>query len=141
MGNISNTGVDWIGKLTGGFEYNKKHGSGALTVFPRSRATVINNTFTGNWAGVDDKGSGSTYINSIFWNNNLPGGISPGSRYELDVLDSTGVKGCFIHGDKNDLRGTISPLENTFDPTNPNFDADYIPQSPEYIGVGYRQEN
>lgn len=138
IGNVSNTGLDYNRSISENLKYNEKHGSGALTVFPRSRATVIRSTFTDNWAGVDDKGSGSTYVNNIFWNNNRLGGISPGDRYELDLSSGEGVKGNFIHGDVNDLRGIISPIENTFDPPNPQFDSSFIPHSEEYSGVGYR---
>ena len=108
VGNVSNMGVDYVGLLTGG-EYHPEHGSGAMTVFAESRATVSRCTFTGNWNGVDDDGTGSTYVDSIFWKNNLDGGISPGSRYELDITDAAGVRGSFIHGDVNDLRGTVQP--------------------------------
>ena len=72
---------------------------GAMTVFERSRAEVSRCTFTGNWAGVDDNGTGSTYVNSIFWNNTLKGGISTGARYEIDITSGGGVRESFIHGE------------------------------------------
>jgi hypothetical protein len=137
VGNISNMGVDYVG-LLGGTEYHPEHGSGAMTVFDGSRATVSNSTFTGNWNGVDDDGTGSTYVKTIFWNNTLRGGISPGSRYEIDITDGAGVRGSFIHGDVNDLRGTINRDVNTIDPPDPRFDAQFSPQAPQYVGVGYR---
>ena len=128
VGNIANLGVDYVGLLTGG-EYHPEHGSGALTVFERSRATVSRCTFTGNWNGVDDDGTGSTYVDSIFWKNTLKGGISTGARYEIDIVDGAGVRGSFIHGDVNDLRRTIDPKANTFDPPDPRFDAHFVPQA------------
>jgi parallel beta helix pectate lyase-like protein len=137
VGNVSNMGVDYVGLLTGG-EYHPEHGSGAMTVFEGSRATVSRSTFTGNWNGVDDGGTGSTYVDSIFWKNTLAGGISSGARYELDILDGSGVKGTFILGDVDDLRGTISREANTFDPPDPRFDLRFVPQAPEYRAVGYR---
>ena len=137
VGNVANMGVDVVG-LLGGAEYRPEHGSGALTVFDGSRAAVSRSTFTGNWNGVDDNGSGSTYVNSIFWKNTLRGGISPESRYELDVVDAEGVRGSFIHGEINDLRGTINRDANTMDPPDPRFDAQYVPQAPQYASVGYR---
>jgi hypothetical protein len=137
VGNVANLGVDYVGLLTGG-EYHPEHGSGAMTVFDGSRATVSRSTFTGNWNGVDDTGTGSTYDATIFWKNNLGGGISPGPRYEVDIVDGAGVKGSFIHGDVNDLRGTISKELNTFNPPDPRFDAQFAPRAPEYAGVGYR---
>jgi hypothetical protein len=137
VGNVSNLGVDYVGMLSGG-EYHPEHGSGAMTVFERSRATVTRSTFTGNWNGVDDNGAGSTYVDTIFWKNTLAGGISPGPRYELDITDGTGVRGSFLHGDVADLRGTINRDANTFDPPDPRFDARFSPQAPQYASVGYR---
>jgi hypothetical protein len=137
IGNIANLGVDYIGMLTGG-EYHTENGSGAMTVFEGSRAEVSRCTFTGNWAGVDDNGTGSTYVKSIFWNNTLKGGISTGARYEIDITSGVGVRESFIHGETNDLRGTIDRAVNTFDPPDPRFDAQFVPQAPEYAAVGYR---
>jgi Right handed beta helix region len=137
VGNVSNMGVDYVG-LLGGAEYLPEHGSGAMTVFEGSRATVSRSTFTGNWNGVDDNGTGSTYVDAIFWRNTLGGGISPGPRYELDITDGAGVRGSFIHGNINDLRGRINKEANTFDPPDPRFDARFSPQASQYAGVGYR---
>ena len=137
VGNMANLGVDYVGLLTGG-EYHPEHGSGAMTVFEGSRAEVSRCTFTGNWAGVDDNGTGCTYVKSIFWNNTLKGGISAGARYEIDITNGGGVRESFIHGETNDLRGTISRAVNTFDPPDPRFDAQFVPQAPEYGAVGYR---
>jgi Right handed beta helix region len=137
VGNVANLGVDYVGMLSGG-EYHPEHGSGALTVFEGSRVDVTRCTFTGNWNGVDDNGSGSTYVDSIFWKNSLAGGISPGARYELDITDAAGVKGSFIHGEVNDLRGTINREANTFDPPDPRFDPQFSPQAAQYKTVGYR---
>jgi hypothetical protein len=137
VGNVANLGVDYVGLLTGG-EYHPEHGSGAMTVFEGSTATVSRCTFTGNWNGVDDNGTGSTYADSIFWRNTLAGGISAPPRYELDITDGSGVRGTFIHGEVNDLRGTIDKSANTFDPPDPRFDAQFVPQAPQYARVGYR---
>ena len=137
VGNMANLGVDYVGLLTGG-EYHPEHGSGAMTVFEGSRAEVSRCTFTGNWAGVDDNGTGCTYVKSIFWNNTLKGGISTGARYEIDITNGGGVRESFIHGETNDLRGTISRAVNTFDPPDPRFDAQFVPEAPEYGAVGYR---
>ncbi len=137
VGNIANMGVDYVGMLTGG-EYLPEHGSGALTVFAGSRATVSRCTFTANWNGVDDNGTGSTYVDSIFWRNTRGGGISRGARYQLDITDASGVRGSFIHGDVNDLRGTINKALNTFDAPDPRFNAQFVPEAPQYARVGYR---
>jgi hypothetical protein len=137
VGNIANLGVDYVGLLTNG-EYHPEHGSGAMTVFEGSRAEVSRCTFTGNWAGVDDNGDRSTYVKSIFWKNTLRGGISTGARYEIDIANGAGVRECFIHGETNDLRGTIDRTVNTFDPPDPRFDDQFVPHAPEYAAVGYR---
>lgn len=138
VGNVANLGVDYVGLLAGG-EYHPENGSGAMTVFEGSKAAVSRCTFTGNWNGVDDNGSGSSYVDSIFWKNTLSGGISAAPRYELDITDGSGVRGTFIHGDVNDLRGTIDKSTNTFDPPDPRFDAQFVPQAPQYARVGYRR--
>ena len=130
-------GLIIVGLLTGG-EYHPEHGSGALTVFEGSRATVSRSTITGNWNGADDGGAGSTYVDTIFWKNTLAGGISQGARYELDIIDASGVRGSFLHGDVVDLRGTINRAVNTFNPPDPRFDAQFTPRAPEYASVGYR---
>jgi hypothetical protein len=140
VGNVANMGVDYVGLLTGG-EYHPEHGSGAMTVFEGSRATVSRSTLTGNWNGVDDSGTGSTYVETIFWKNTLGGGISPGSRYEIDITDASGVRGSFVHGDVGDLRGTINRDVNTFDPPDPQFDAQFSPRASQYAAVGYRPVN
>lgn len=137
VGNVANLGVDYVG-LLGGAEYRPENGSGALTVFEGSRATVSRSTFTGNWNGVDDNGSGSAYVDTIFWRNTLKGGISPGKRYELDIIDAAGVRGSFIHGALDDVRGTIKRELNVFDPPDPRFDARFVPLAPQYSKVGYR---
>ena len=137
VGNISNTGVDVVGILAGG-EFHPENGSGAMTVFGGSQATVSRCTFTGNWNGVDDAGTGSTYVDSIFWKNNARGGIAPGRRYEIDIVEGGGVQRCLINGEIDDLRDTLTPGANTLGAPDPQFDAHYVPQSAKYAGVGYR---
>ena len=137
VGNISNLGVDYVGLLAGG-EFHPEHGSGAMTVFAGSTATVSRCTFTGNWNGVDDTGSGSTYVDSIFWQNTAAGGISPDRRYEIDIEDGAGVKRCFIHGEVDDLRGTVAREANTLAAPDPQFDAQFVPRAPQYASAGYR---
>jgi parallel beta helix pectate lyase-like protein len=136
-GNVSNLGVDYVGILAGG-EFHPQNGSGALTVFGGAQASVSRCTFTGNWNGVDDVGKGSTYVDSIFWRNTARGGISPDRRYEIDIEDGAGVKGCFIHGEIDDLRGTVARDANTFGAPDPQFDAQFVPRAPNYANAGYR---
>ena len=135
VGNVANVGEDWI---SGAVPYNAKHGSGALTVFETARATVSNSTFTGNWAGVDDRADGSAYRDNIFWQNNLPGGIAKGARYEMDIVNSDGVRGNFVNGDLDDVQNSIDTERNTLNAPDPLFDEDFVPTAPEYSEVGYR---
>ncbi len=137
VGNIANTGMDEISRKTG-LSYNQKHGCGALTVFPDSRVHVRNCTFTANWNGVDDHGSGSVYENSIFWMNDAWDESRPGEPYELDVLESAVVTGCFVHGNINDLRGHVSHERNSFEKFDPQFDEQFTPQNPDCQTAGYR---
>lgn len=141
VGNISNTGTDFTVDPGTRTQYDSEHGCGALTVLPGSGVRVIRCTFTGNFNGTDDMGTGSTYTDSIFWSNTARGGISPGSRYELAIEDGKGVKGCFLHGEIDDLRGTVDARRNTLAAPNPRFDASYRPQAREYANVGYRPKN
>jgi hypothetical protein len=136
VGNISNTGR--IAGTPYSTSYNREHGSGALTVFPGARCSVHRCTFTGNWNGVDDRGQGSEYVDSLFWRNDAAGGNAPAGRYELDVADGTAVRGCFLQGEIPDLRRVLVPGKNTLGGPDPLFDADYRPRAKEYEGVGYR---
>ncbi len=136
VGNVSNTEPDSISGP--GLAYNREHGSGSLTVFEGSRAVVRRCTFTGNWNGVDDRGRGNRYEDSIFWMNTRPGGISPGARYEMDLIDGSGVSGCILEGEIADVRGTIDGERNVIGGPDPDFDADYRPRAAAYRDVGYR---
>jgi hypothetical protein len=130
VGNLSNTGIDANGGL----------GYGALTVFPGCRVTVSRCTFTGNRNGVDDRGTGSTYHDTIFWRNNREGGASPAGRYELVVNSVEGVIGCMIGGGEiDDPLKLISRSANTFGAPDPDFDASFRPHHPSYQDVGYRR--
>jgi hypothetical protein len=135
-GNIANAGVDVVGILAGG-EFHPEHGSGAMTVFAGAQAIVRRCTFTANWNGVDDAGSGSVYEDSIFWQNTAKGGISAEGRYEIDIEDGAGVKRCFIHGEIDDLRGTVPKEANTLAAPDPKLDADFVPHAPQYANAGY----
>ena len=136
-GNVANTGPDTVSPP--GKPYNARHGSGALTVFPGSRVRASGCTWTGNWNGVDDKGEGNHYTQSIFWQNTRTGGTAPGGRYELDIVDGSNVSGCYFGGATVDLRGTIDPATNTLDAPDPEFDEWFGPRCPTYEGVGYRR--
>ncbi|MEZ5332989.1 MAG: right-handed parallel beta-helix repeat-containing protein [Thermoanaerobaculia bacterium] len=139
VGNVSNTGVDYVSFFNRVQPYLVVHGSGALSVLPGARATVVRSTFTGNWNGVDDHGGrGSEYVDNIFWRNEATGGITPGERYELAVGKGTRVRGCFVHGEIDDLRGHVPAQDNRLAAPDPRFDARWVPTNAEYADVGYR---
>ena len=95
-------------------------------------------TFTGNRNAVDDRGSGSTYRETIFWRNNRGGGTGDHATYEVAVRSAEGVTGCFIDGEAGDLLGNISRATNTFAASDPGFDANYRPQRAAYRDTGFR---
>ena len=95
-------------------------------------------TFTGNWSGVDDDGKGSTYVESIFWKNTLKGGISQGSRYELDIDRRLRRARSFIHGDVADLRGAIDRKAQHIRCAGPAFRRSVRSAGAAYANVGYR---
>jgi hypothetical protein len=128
VGNLSNDGID----------ANSGPGYGSLTVFPGCRATVNRCTFASNRNGVDDRGSGSTYRETIFWRNNRGGGTGNHASYELAISSGEGVTGCFIDGEASDLLGNVSRSANTFGAPDPHFDPDYWPQHEAYRGIGFR---
>jgi len=118
--------------------WRPERGGGTLTVFPTSRVTVKNCTFTGNRNGVDDSGIGSIYEDCIFWMNKAPGGWLKAPRYEIDIKDADGVRDCFFQGETIDLLDTLNPQANTLGCRDPEFDADYRPQAPGFEKAGYR---
>lgn len=135
--NVGNYGMDEIARVYR-LSYNDRHGSGALTVFPKSSVEVISCTFTKNWNGVDDKGKGSRYENCIFWKNDNWDQSRPGEPYEMDVNQETVVKNCFLSGRVEDLQNTIDRKANHFIDDDPLFDDRFVPQSETYRNVGYR---
>jgi hypothetical protein len=138
VGNIANTGMDEIAAKWG-LEHNPEHGAGALSVFPGSKVEVRRCTFTGNWNGADDQGKGNIYADSIFWQNTAGDGSRPGGPYEIDILDATNVRNCWLRGETDDLRGGIDPKNNVLRASDPQFNEYFEPQNAEYAGVGYRR--
>ncbi|MFK8113975.1 MAG: right-handed parallel beta-helix repeat-containing protein [Rubripirellula sp.] len=134
--NLSNEPMDQRA-LSMGY-WKPENGAGALTILPDSKAIVRRCTFVGNRNGVDDSSSGSIYQDSIFWKNNATGGWPTGSRYELDVTETTIVQGCMINGDAADLQGHVDPENNVLDCPDPKFDDRFRPTSDGFDKVGYR---
>lgn len=139
VGNVANTGMDAIAAEYG-LRYKAEHGCGALTVFPKSRAMVRRCTFTANWNGVDDQGTGSVYEDCIFWHNTAGDGSRPAGPYELDIAAGSGVRRCFIEGNILDLQDSIDSQANTMRPLDPDFNDLFEPQSEDYRGIGYRDQ-
>lgn len=135
--NIANYGMDEIASKYG-LTYNQEHGTGALTVFPKSHVSVHQCTFVNNWNGADDRGTESVFEDSIFASNNASDGSRPGHPYELDILHARHVRNCLFFSDHADLRGTIPSGVNTLDAPDPEFDENYIPQNKLYQKTGYR---
>ncbi len=148
VGNISNCGESYhvskgnmnrtnlLALINTTLGYQAHHGSGALTVFPNSHVRVERCTFTGNFNGVDDKGSGSVYEACIFWQNTASGGYRKGGRYEMDVNRGTVVRNCFINGNIEDLARVIDARVNHLECADPEFDAEYNPRNGDFLNVG-----
>jgi hypothetical protein len=140
VNNIGNYGMDRIQRKYG-LSYNAQHGSGALTVFPNSRAEVTRCTFSGNWNGVDDHGRDSVYRSTIFWKNDAADGSRSGAPYEIDIIDASGLRDCWIGGGVSDLRGTIDRSQNRVAAPDPEFDDEFRPQRQGLDGLGYRPQS
>ena len=135
VGNISNTGEDLVAKTSGERPFVN---NGAITVFWESVALVQNCTFTGNRNGVDDMGGDSVYVANLFHANNAEGGLPGSARYELAINGGGRVENCAILGRVHDAKKVIDPAKNRLEGPDPRFDAQHVPQAPEYAGMGYR---
>jgi len=136
VGNISNLGVNYISDNKAAPEFTN---SAPLTVFPGSRVTVLNSTFTGNRNGAEDLGQQSVYKNCLFWKNSVRGAFYEGQRYELNVGGDAQVVGCFFGGTVLDPNHVISQKSNKLlAVVEPMFDAHFQAKAAEYENVGFR---
>jgi hypothetical protein len=136
VGNVSNTGEDAVAKQSGERPFVN---SGVVTIFQNSRAEVRNCTFTGNRNGVDDMGGQSRYVNCIFFDNNLEGGLKGSARYDLAVNGGAKeITGCFFGGTVHDVGHVVSAEKNTLNAPPPRFNKSFVPEAPEYKSAGYR---
>jgi hypothetical protein len=136
VGNISNIGEDPVAKSSGEAPFVN---NGVLTIFQNSYAEVRNCTFTANRNGVDDMGGQSSYLDCIFFDNNLAGGLKQGARYDLAVNGGAKqVAGCFFSGTVHDVSRAVPTEANMRKAPSPQFDKSFVPQAPEYKRVGYR---
>lgn len=135
-GNISNTGSDVVAEVSGEKPFTN---CGVLTVFSTSRAVVRHCTFVDNRNAVDDMGSRSRYESSIFWRNTRDGGLPGTERFELNLqAGAEHMSRCMIGGKLLDPTDSVDPRLNSLDPPDPRFDAQFLPQSEAYTGIGYR---
>lgn len=135
VANISNVGEDPVAKQSGEKPFVN---NGAITIFWQSRALIEACTFTGNRNGVDDLGGESVYARCIFAQNSLAAGLPGFPRYELAIPAGAKVSGCVITGPLLDPRQAVAATNNVLNAPPPRFDADFVPQAPEYAGAGYR---
>ena len=136
VGNVSNTGEDVVAKQSGERPFVN---SGVVTIFQNSHAEVRNCTLAGNRNGVDDMGDQSRYVNCIFFDNNLEGGLRGSARYDLAVNGGAKeVTGCFFGGTVHDVGHVVSAEKNTLNAPPPGFNKSFVPEAPEYKSAGYR---
>jgi len=136
VGNIANLGVNYISENKTAPEFTN---SAPLTVFPGSRVTVLNSTFTGNRNGAEDLGQQSLYQNCLFWKNSIGEAFYEGQRYELDVRGQARVVGCVFGGPVLDPNRVISRTNNKISAVaDPVFDARFQARAAEYENVGFR---
>ena len=135
VGNVANTGIDTVSRRSGETPFTN---SGVVTIFQNSRAIVQNCTFAKNRNGIDDLGGNSSYLNCIFCDNTLDGGLVPALRYDLSLLNGGTVRGCFFTGALVDPANSISPAENTLKASDPNFDVSFAPRNELFKNAGYR---
>ncbi|MEO8428271.1 MAG: right-handed parallel beta-helix repeat-containing protein [Verrucomicrobiota bacterium] len=136
VGNIANLGVNYISDNKAAPEFTN---SAPLTVFPGSRVTVLNSTFTGNRDGAEDLGQQSVYQNCLFWKNSMGGAFYEGDRYDLNVGGAAQVDGCFFGGAVLDPNHVISPTTNkVIALVDPLFDVRFQAKAAQYENVGFR---
>lgn len=135
VGNISNIGEDLVAKASGEKPFAN---NGAITIFWESLALIQNCTFTGNRNGVDDMGGDSVYVANLFHANRAEGGLPGHARYELAINAGGRVENCAILGRVFDAKKVIDPTRNRLEGPDPRFDTDFVPQTSEYSGIGYR---
>lgn len=111
---------------------------GALTVFPGCRATVTRCTFTDNRNGVDDRGIGSTYRDTIFWHNDRAGGACVPDQFEFRVRLPSEVRGCVIGGSSPPSAERLRGADNALGSPDPAFDSAYRPHHRQCKGAGWR---
>ena len=83
-------------------------------------------------------GGESSYSNCIFADDNLDTGLKGFSRYELAVNAGAKCSGCFFRGKLHDVTHVVTSPNNVVEAPPPGFNKEFVPEAPEYQGVGYR---
>ena len=107
VGNVANMGVDYVGLLTGG-EYHPEHGSGAITVVRR----IAGDGEPQHVHRQLERRRRQRHRQHLRRHDLLEEHARRAASRRASATSSTstdgaGVRGSFIHGDVNDLRGTI----------------------------------
>lgn len=138
VGNVSNTGFDYVTLINGRpLGTNIKH-SGVLTIFKESRAVLRRCTFVGNRNGVDDRSPDSRFEQCLFWDNRMEGGLYPTAGFDLSVPTTQGIHGCFFAPETVFSPEAVLPPGNRMEALDPDFDAQHAPRHPDLAEVGYR---
>jgi hypothetical protein len=136
-GNISNIGDDVVARVSGEAPFTN---SGAITVFRGSRLWMQRCSITGNRNGIDDMSGEGVYEDSIFFGNELEGGLAGTTRFSLDLPKGGRVTGCLVGGRIIDPRNVVTAADsNLLNPPDPGFDREFIPKGAPYQGKGYRR--
>ena len=139
VGNVANMGVDYVGLLTGG-EYHPEHGSGAMTVFEGSRATV-SQQHVHRQLERRRRQRRRQHLRRLDLLEQHAGGRHLAGRRATSSTSPT-PPACAArssHGEINDLRGTIDRQARTRSIRRIRGSTRAVPpQAPQYAGVGYR---
>lgn len=136
VGNVSNVGEDPVAKMSGERPFIN---SGAVTVFQNCRAEFVRCTFAKNRNGIDDMSGASSYVDCIFFDNTIDGGLVKAARYDLALpIGAAKVTGCRFNGTLHDTKKAISSETNLLNAPDPKFDAKFVPGATEYLNAGYR---
>ena len=89
----------------------RRTGSGCADGLSPARAVEVRNcTFTDNWNGVDDKGRGSAYSNTIFWNERARWRHRPPAAATKSIYSTAAASAAALSAAKSTTYvGTLDP--------------------------------
>jgi hypothetical protein len=134
VNNASNLGEDIVATAS---KEKPFLNSGVLTVFEGSSLVMRRCTFTGNRNAVDDRGGKALIEDSIFYNDNLKGGL-PGKRYELEMTTGSRMNRNLVNGVVRYRSLEDQIVEKVFEAPDPQFDPAWAPQNRAYDSIGYQ---